>query len=47
VIGGFIYLCYRPSEHAKLSEVERQVLELEHEVAEGEETTEGEKAAPK
>ncbi|MGA3171883.1 MAG: lysylphosphatidylglycerol synthase transmembrane domain-containing protein [Chthoniobacteraceae bacterium] len=45
VIGGIIYLCYRPSEHAKLSEVERQVLELEHEVAEGEETVDGKETA--
>lgn len=36
MIGGGIYLLYRPSEHAKLSEVERQVHELEHEVAESE-----------
>jgi uncharacterized protein (TIRG00374 family) len=41
-IGGGIYLLYRPSDqgpsdHAKLSEVARQVHELEHEVAESEE----------
>jgi uncharacterized membrane protein YbhN (UPF0104 family) len=38
MIGGVIYLLYRPSEHAKMSEVERQVHELEHEVAEEGET---------
>ena len=36
LVGGLIYLLYRPSEHAKMSEVERQVQELEHEVAESE-----------
>ena len=43
MIGGAIYLLYRPSEHAKLSEVERQVHELEHEVAETEEEEEEKK----
>jgi len=36
LVGGLIYLLYRPSDHKKLSEVERQVHELEHEVAETE-----------
>jgi len=36
VVGGLIYLLYRPTPHTKLREVEREVLELEHEVAEGE-----------
>ena len=34
MIGGLIYLLYRPSEHARFGEIERQVHELEHEVAE-------------
>ncbi len=36
MIGGGIYLLYRPSKHPKLSEVERQIHDLEHEIAEGE-----------
>jgi uncharacterized membrane protein YbhN (UPF0104 family) len=36
IVGGIIYLLYRPSQHARLSEVARQVHELEHEVAEAE-----------
>jgi hypothetical protein len=36
MIGGLIYLLYRPSKHPKFLEVERQVHEFEHEVAEGE-----------
>ena len=34
IIGGIVYLFYRPSEHAKLSEIEHEVQELEHKVAE-------------
>jgi hypothetical protein len=34
MIGGLIYLLYRPSVHAKMRDVERQVHELEHAVAE-------------
>ena len=37
LIGGLIYLCYRPSQHAKFVEVEREVHEVEHEIAEDEE----------
>ena len=40
VVGGLIYLLYRPSQHAKMREVERQVHELEHEIAEDEEEKE-------
>ena len=40
---GQLYCSYRPSEHATLSEVERQVHELEHEVAETEEEEEKKK----
>jgi uncharacterized protein (TIRG00374 family) len=36
LLGGAIYLIYRPSEHAKLREVEREVHEIEHEIAEKE-----------
>lgn len=36
MIGGLIYLMYRPSQHAKMREVEREVLEVEHEIFEGE-----------
>jgi uncharacterized protein (TIRG00374 family) len=41
VVGGVIYLLYRPSDHTKIREVERQVHQLEHEIAEGE-TPDGE-----
>ncbi len=40
MIGGGIYLLYRPSEHVRISDVERQVHELEDEVAESEEADE-------
>jgi hypothetical protein len=46
MVGGGIYLLYRPSDHAKMSEVERQVHELEHEVAEAEEDEENEGRPP-
>jgi uncharacterized membrane protein YbhN (UPF0104 family) len=36
VIGGLIYLVYRPSEHVKLRDVEQQVYDFEHEIAEEE-----------
>jgi uncharacterized protein (TIRG00374 family) len=31
-VGGFIYLGYRPSDHAKLREIREEVSELEHEI---------------
>ncbi len=31
-VGGIIYLCYRPSDHAKLREMREEVSELEHEI---------------
>ncbi len=34
VVGGVIYLFYRPTEHAKLSEIKHEVEELEHKIAE-------------
>ncbi len=34
VIGGVIYLFYRPSEHANLSEIEKEVHAIEHQIAE-------------
>ena len=34
IIGGFVYLTYRPSEHARLSEMQKDVKTLEHEIAE-------------
>ena len=37
LVGGAIYAFYRPSEHAKLSEIEHEVEVLEHEIAESEE----------
>jgi uncharacterized protein (TIRG00374 family) len=40
LIGGFIYLLYRPSQHIKIRDAERQVHELEHEIAEAEEQEE-------
>jgi uncharacterized membrane protein YbhN (UPF0104 family) len=36
VIGGLIYIAYRPSDHTKLRDAERQVYEFEHEIAEEE-----------
>jgi uncharacterized protein (TIRG00374 family) len=45
IIGGIIFLLYRPSEHAKMVEAELRVHELGHEIAEHaeEEEDEGEK----
>jgi len=40
MIGGMIYMLYRPSQHDKLREIERQVHALEHEIAEGDEDAE-------
>ncbi len=37
LVGGLIYVLYRPSEHARRKDVERTVLDLEHDIAEGEE----------
>jgi uncharacterized membrane protein YbhN (UPF0104 family) len=34
LIGGVIYLFYRPTEHARLGEMNREVNRLEHEIAE-------------
>lgn len=34
LIGGIVYLTYRPSEHARLSEMQDQVHQLEHDIAE-------------
>jgi hypothetical protein len=36
VLGGVIYMLYRPSEHARLSEIKHEVHKLEHEIAEDE-----------
>jgi hypothetical protein len=36
LVGGVIYLFYRPSEHARLREMRKSVAEFEHEVAEDE-----------
>ena len=36
MVGGIIYAFYRPSEHAKIREIEREVHRVEHEVAETE-----------
>jgi uncharacterized protein (TIRG00374 family) len=33
VVGGLIYLFYRPSEHAKLSAIQQEVAALEHKIA--------------
>ena len=33
IVGGVIYLLYRPSEHARLSEIETTVHDLEHKIA--------------
>ena len=37
LIGGVVYLLYRPSEHAKLAQIEKEVSSLEHEIATNEE----------
>jgi glycosyltransferase 2 family protein len=34
LVGGVIYLFYRPSEHAKLADIRQEVHELEHQIAE-------------
>jgi len=34
IVGGIIYMTYRPSEHAKIAEMNKTVHELEHEIAE-------------
>jgi len=39
--GGVVYLFYRPSEHAALAEMSQEVGQLEHAIAEGEQTVEG------
>jgi hypothetical protein len=36
LVGGLIYLCYRPSEHARLRKIREDVRHLEHEMAEQE-----------
>ncbi|MEA3188752.1 MAG: glycosyltransferase 2 family protein [Chthoniobacter sp.] len=36
VVGGIIYVFYRPSEHVKMSEITHTVAALEHEIAESE-----------
>ena len=36
VIGSVVYLLYRPSEHAKLSEIRKVVGGIEHDIAESE-----------
>jgi len=40
VVGGVVYLFYRPSEHARLAEMNREVTQLEHQIAETEEAEE-------
>jgi uncharacterized protein (TIRG00374 family) len=36
IVGGVVYLFYRPTQHAKFSDIEHEVHELEHKVAESE-----------
>jgi hypothetical protein len=36
LVGGVVYLCYRPSEHARLRQIQADVREFEHAVAEEE-----------
>ena len=40
LVGGVVYLCYRPTEHAALSEMQQTVAGLEHAIAAEEETAE-------
>lgn len=37
LVGGIVYLFYRPSEHARMAEMEGEVSRVEHEIAETEE----------
>jgi uncharacterized membrane protein YbhN (UPF0104 family) len=49
IVGGVIYLCYRPSDHARLREIRADVARAEHSVAEEEialETSGGARSAP-
>ena len=36
LVGGVIYMCYRPSEHARMKAIRAEIRELEHEIAEEE-----------
>ena len=36
LVGGFLYILYRPSEHAKLREITAEITAFEHEIAEQE-----------
>ena len=38
--GGVVYLFYRPTEHARLKEMDQEVTQLEHQIAESEEAAE-------
>lgn len=40
LVGAITYLFYRPTEHARLSEMDEEVAQLEHDIAEGEEAAE-------
>ncbi|MEI8235322.1 MAG: lysylphosphatidylglycerol synthase domain-containing protein [Verrucomicrobiota bacterium] len=40
LVGGVVYLFYRPSEHARLAAMNREVAALEHEIAESKEAAE-------
>jgi hypothetical protein len=36
LVGGVIYMCYRPSEHARMKTIRAEVREMEHAIAEEE-----------
>jgi uncharacterized protein (TIRG00374 family) len=36
LVGGVIYMCYRPSEHVRMKTIRAEVREMEHEIAEAE-----------
>ena len=40
MVGGVVYLLYRPTEHARLREMDQEVTELEHKIAQDEEAVE-------
>jgi uncharacterized protein (TIRG00374 family) len=48
LVGGVIYMCYRPSEHARMKTIRAEVREMEHEIAEEEMAmeTRGQEAPP-
>lgn len=40
LVGGLVYLAYRPTEHARVAEMDEEIARVEHEIAENEEARE-------